>query len=52
VKESLGRPRRRWVYNSTDLGEIGWGVIDCIGLKQDRDKWLALMNTVMDLRVS
>jgi hypothetical protein len=35
----LGRPRCRWVDNiKMDLGEIGFAVIDCIGLAQDRDK--------------
>jgi hypothetical protein len=34
-----------------DLGEIGWGVLDWIGLAQDRDKWGAVVNAVMILRV-
>jgi hypothetical protein len=34
-----------------DLGEIGWGCVDWIDLAQDRDKWRALMNSVMNLRV-
>jgi hypothetical protein len=33
-----------------DLGEIGWGGMDWIGLTQDRDKWRALANAVMNLR--
>jgi hypothetical protein len=33
-----------------DLGEIGWGGVDWIGLDQDRDKWRALVNAVMNLR--
>jgi hypothetical protein len=33
-----------------DLGEIKWGTMDCIDLAQDRDKWRALVNTVMNLR--
>jgi hypothetical protein len=51
-KGPLGRPRHRWVDNITmDLGEIGWSVTDWIGLAQDRDKWRALVNTVMNRRV-
>jgi hypothetical protein len=33
------------------LLEIGWGVVDWIGLAQDRDKWRALVNAVMNLQV-
>jgi hypothetical protein len=48
----LGRPRRRWVDNiKMDLGEIGWGGVDWIGLTQDRNRWRALVNSVMNLRV-
>jgi hypothetical protein len=51
-RRPLGRPRRRWEDNvKIDLGEIGWGVMDWIGLAQDRDQRRALMNTVMNLRV-
>jgi hypothetical protein len=51
-KRQLGRPRRRWVDNiKMDLLEIGWGGVDWIGLAQDRDKWRALANVVMNLRV-
>jgi hypothetical protein len=52
-KRLLGRPRRRWVDNiKMDLLEIGLGDVDWIGLAQDRDKWRALVNVVMNLRVS
>jgi hypothetical protein len=47
-KRPLGKPRRRWVdYIGMDLGEVGWGDVDWIGLVQDRDKWKALVNSVM-----
>jgi hypothetical protein len=48
----LGRPSRRWVDNiKMDVLEICWGNVDWIGLAQDRDKWRALVNAVMNLRV-
>jgi hypothetical protein len=48
----LGRPRRRWVDNiRMDLGEVGWGDVDWIGLAQDRNRWRALVNSVLNLRV-
>jgi hypothetical protein len=51
-RRPLGRPRRRWVDNiKMDLREIGWGGMDWIDLTQDRDRWIALVNTVMNLRV-
>jgi hypothetical protein len=51
-KRTLGRPRRRCVDNiKMDFLEIGWGDVDWIGLAQDRDKWRALVNAVMNLRV-
>jgi hypothetical protein len=38
-KRLLGRPRRRWVDNiGMDLGEVGWGDVDWIGLAQDRNR--------------
>jgi hypothetical protein len=51
-KKPLGRPRRRWVDNiKIDLREIGWNDMDWIDLTQDRDRWRALVNPVMKLRV-
>jgi predicted small integral membrane protein len=41
-----------WVDNiKVDLLQMGWSDVDWIGLAQDRDKWRALVNAVMDLRV-
>jgi hypothetical protein len=51
-KRPLGRPRRRWIDNITmELLEIGWGGVDWIGLAEDRYRWRALVNSVMNLRV-
>jgi hypothetical protein len=51
-KRPLGRPRYRWVDNiKMDLREIGWNGMDWIDLAQDRDRWRALVKTVMNLRV-
>jgi hypothetical protein len=51
-KRPLSRPTRRWEDGiRIDLREIGWGSVDWIQLAQDRDRWRALVNTVMNLRV-
>jgi hypothetical protein len=47
-KRPLGRPRRRCVdHIKMDLGEIGGSGVDWINVSQDRNKWRALVNTVM-----
>jgi hypothetical protein len=51
-KRPLGRPRHRWMDNiKVDVLEISWGGVDWIALVQDRDKWRALVNAVINLRV-
>jgi hypothetical protein len=51
-RRPLGRPKRRWLDNiRSDLVEVGWGDVGWIGLAQDRDKWRALVNSVLNLRV-
>jgi hypothetical protein len=51
-KRLLGRPRRRGMDNNKmDLREIGWDVMYWIDLAQNRDRWRAHVNTVMNLRV-
>jgi hypothetical protein len=50
-KKPLGRLRRRWEDNiNMDLHEVGWGM-DWIVLDHDRNRWRALVNAVMNLRV-
>ena len=51
-KRPLGIPRRRWEDNiKMDLQEIGGGCGDWMELAQNRDRWRALVSTVMSLRV-
>jgi hypothetical protein len=51
-KRPLGRLRHRWIGNiKMDLLEIGLSVVDWIDLAQDRYRWKALVNTVMNLRI-
>jgi hypothetical protein len=51
-RRPLGRPRPRWLDNiRMDLVEVGWGDVDWIGLAQDRGRWRALVNLVLNLWV-
>jgi hypothetical protein len=51
-KRPLGKPRRRWIDNiKMDLSEIALKVVNWIGLAQDRYRWRALVNSLMNLRV-
>jgi hypothetical protein len=51
-RRPLGRPRRRCEYGiKMDLRDMGWGGVEWIHLAQDRDRWRAVVNAVMNLRV-
>jgi hypothetical protein len=51
-KRPLRKSGCRWVDNiRMDLGEVGWGDVDWIGLAQDRNRWRALVNSTLNLRV-
>jgi hypothetical protein len=51
-KRLLGRQRRKWVDSiRMDLEEVGWSDVDWIRLVQDRNRWAALVNAVMNLQV-
>jgi hypothetical protein len=52
AKRPIGRPRGRWEDNiKMDLQQVEGGVVEWIELAQDRYRWRALLNGVMDLRV-
>jgi hypothetical protein len=51
-KKPLARPRRSWEDNiEMDLEVVAWGSMDWIDLALDRDRWLALVNAVVNRRV-
>jgi hypothetical protein len=51
-KETTRKTRCRWVDSiRMDVGEVGWGDVDWIGLAEDRNRWRAVVNSVLNLRV-
>jgi hypothetical protein len=52
LKINVCKPVILWVDNiKMDLGEVGWGDVDWIGLAKDRNRWRALVNSILKLRV-
>jgi hypothetical protein len=53
VKRTRGRPMHRWEGNiRMDIKEVVWDSVDWMHLAQDRDQWLTLLNSVMNLHVA
>jgi len=51
-KRPFGRPRRSWDCNiKLDLQKVGYTLMDCIDLAQDRYRWRALVNAIMNLLI-
>jgi hypothetical protein len=51
-RRQLRTPRCRWLDNiRMDLVEVGYGDVDWIGLVQDKHRWRALVNSLLNLRV-
>jgi hypothetical protein len=51
-KRPLGKPRHRWEDNiKMDLQEVGWGGMDWFDMALDKNRWQALVNAVMNIRV-
>ena len=50
--KSEGNPISRWRYNiKTDPTDVRWDGVDCVNLAQGRDRWRAVVNTIMNLQV-
>jgi hypothetical protein len=51
-RRPLGRPRRRWLDNiRMGLVEVGWSDVEWIGVAQNRERWRALVDSVLNFRV-
>jgi hypothetical protein len=51
-KRPLGRPGHRWLNNiRMNLVDVGWDYVDWIGLAQDKDRWRAFVNSILNLQV-
>jgi hypothetical protein len=50
-KKRLLRRRRWWIIIKMKLGEVGRGEVDWIGLAEDRNRWRALVNSVLKIWV-
>jgi hypothetical protein len=51
-KRPLGRPKHRWEDKiEMDFKDSGWGKVDCINLTQDRERWRAFVNVILNLRI-
>ena len=51
-RRQLGKPRHKWQDSiKINLREVRWGVMDWIDLAQDRERWLLVLNAIMNLRI-
>jgi hypothetical protein len=52
-RRPLGKPRHKWEdIIKINLREVRWGVMDWIDLAQDRERWLLILNAIMNLRIA
>jgi hypothetical protein len=50
-KRPFRRPRHRYEDNTMGFREVGWKDTDWIDLSQERERWWAFVNEVMNIRV-